>query len=350
MVGCDAGRAEPAAGDLDRGGMVAQEVVVRACRGDDRTQLGLGLGGRLAEAHAIASVGGDPVEHGRCPLPALDDADDRRVRQPHHRHQRIGLGVVPTRLVGLERPAEHEQLVECRDTFPPLRGVSCPPGDGQPEGDRAGVRDDDVEVRGLGDDRHVTGNAGADRGQRPLPAVLFGRHEGDDQLTSQPIQVTGRPERPDRGQDRRHAALHVACAAAIQRSVPDLRAPRIGRPGRRVAGRDDIEVPRQHEPPPARPAGATDHDRERGPRHLLAGPVRVRADRLERRRQDLDGQPELTQHVRGPGHHGLLRTGDARDPDERRQIRDEPVTVDSGRPGISHGGSAGSCRSARPSR
>ena len=45
------------------------------------------------------------------------------------------------------------------------------------EGEGTGVGGDEPPARRLGDDRHVTGDAGPDRRERPLPAVLLGRHE-----------------------------------------------------------------------------------------------------------------------------------------------------------------------------
>ena len=68
---------------------------------------------------------------------------------------------------------------------------------------------------------------------------------------------------------------------------------------------------------------------------------------------DLDGQPEVAERVGGPGRDRLLGAGDARDPDERLEVRDQPVAIDPGAAApasVSHAGSAGSCRSARPSR
>ena len=81
--------------------------------------------------------------------------------------------------------------------------------------------------------------------------------DGTSATTSSPSSRSRSPraaERPDRRQDRGDAALHVAGAAAVQRAVADLAAPRIGRPRRRVAGRHDVEVARQDDPPPAGPA------------------------------------------------------------------------------------------------
>ena len=93
---------------------------------------------------------------------------------------------------------EHEQLVERRDALAPLRGVGRAARDGQPERDRAGVGDDDVEVRRLGDDREVAGDAGPDRGERALAAVLLGRHEGDDELAVEPLEVARGRRAPGR--------------------------------------------------------------------------------------------------------------------------------------------------------
>ena len=74
------------------------------------------------------------------------------------------------------------QVVERRHALAPLRRVGRATRDGQPERDRPGVGDDDVERRRLRDDRQVARRAGPDRGERPLAAVLLGRHERDEQL------------------------------------------------------------------------------------------------------------------------------------------------------------------------
>ena len=123
MVRRHARRPEPAAGDLDGRGVVAQERVGGTGRVDRGPELGLGLCGGLPEPHAVAAVGGHPVEHGRRPLPARDDADDRRIREAEGRHQRIRLSLVAARLVGRQRLAEHEQVVERGHALAPLRRV-----------------------------------------------------------------------------------------------------------------------------------------------------------------------------------------------------------------------------------
>ena len=235
--------------------------------------------GGLSEPDAVAAVGRDPVEDGRRPLPSSDDADDRRVRQAERGHQRVGLGLVAAGLVRLERPAEHEQLVERRDAFAALRCVRGPARNGQPERDRPGMGDDDVEIGRLGDDREVAGRAGPDRGQRPLPAVLLGRDEGDEELAVQPLQVAGRRRAPGsrRGSRRRR---------------PSCRTPHGRRPRRRGSRRPTdptVQVagspggttsrcPDRITPPPAGPSDPPDDDRQRRPGHLLARPVRVGPD------------------------------------------------------------------------
>ena len=282
---------------------------------------------RLAKTDAVAAVGGDAVEHGRRPLPSPDDPDDGRVRQAERGHERIGLGLVPARFIRLERPAEHEQLVERRDPLAALRRMRGTTGHGQAEGDRAGMGDDDVEVRRLGDDREIAADAGPDGRQGALPAVLLGRYEDDRQRTLQTVEVARRCQRPDGGQDGRHAPLHVARAPAVQRTVADVAAPRIDRPRRGVARWHDVEVARQDESWSVAPAGPPDDDRQRRPRHLLAGPVRVPADVRERGRHDLDGEPQLAERRRGPGRDILLGAGHAPDPDQCPQVGDQPFAV-----------------------
>ena len=162
--------------------MVAQERVRRARGVDARPQVGLRVAPRLAELHAVAALGDDPVEDRRGPLPALDLADDRRVRQAEDRHQRIRLGGVAGGLVGLERADQRVQVVERGHALATDRGVRGAAGNGQPERDRAGVGDDDVEAGRLGDDRGVAGAAGPDRREHPLAAVLLGRDGDRDDL------------------------------------------------------------------------------------------------------------------------------------------------------------------------
>ena len=138
---------------------------------------------------------------------------------------------------------------------------------------------------------------GPDRGERPLAAVLLGRDERHDQLAVQPVEVAGRAERPDRGQDRRRR--RPSCRRRRDRTAAPSRisrAPRIGRPRGRVAGRDHVEVPGQDDPSPTAAPGPSDDDRQRGPRHLLARPVGVGADRGERSASTTStAQPEVAQ-------------------------------------------------------
>ena len=81
--------------------------------------------------------------------------------------------------------------------------------------------------------------------------------------------------------------------------------------------------------PPGRPTFPMTTGRS-GPRHLLPRPVGVHADGPRIRRDELDRQAETAQGVGGPVHDGLLGPGDARDPDERRQVGDERVAIDHG--------------------
>ena len=153
----------------------------------------------------------------------------------------------------------------------------------------------------------------------PCPPSSSDGHERDDAARpSRRSRSPARAERPDRGQDRRDAALHVAGAAAVERAIADLAGPRIGRPGRRVARRDDVEVAGQDRSagPPARPGPPDDH----GQRRSAASPrraSRVGPDRSRVRRDRLDRETRGRQGLRGPRRDRLLGPGDARDPDER---------------------------------
>ena len=129
-------------------GMVAQERVGGAGRVDARPQVRLRVPPRLAEPHAVAALGDDPVEDRRGPLPSLDLADDRRVRQPEGGHQRIGLGGVAARSRRPRGPRISVYRLSSAETpSRRTRGVGGAARDGQPERDRAGVGDDDVEAR-----------------------------------------------------------------------------------------------------------------------------------------------------------------------------------------------------------
>ena len=46
----------------------------------------------------------------------------------------------------------------------------------------------------------------------------------------------------------------------------------------------------------------------------------------------LDGQADAAQRRRRPDGHGLLRSGDARDPDQLAQVRNQPISIDRPRP------------------
>ena len=265
--------------------MVAQERVRGAGRVDGRPQVRLRVPPRLPELHAVATLGDDAIEHRRGPLPSLDLADDRRVRQPESRHERIGLRGVARGLVRLEGADQRVEVVERGDTLATNGRVRRSTRDGESERDRAGMGDDDVEARRLRDHRGIARAAGPDRGEHPLAAVLL-RRDGDRQhLAVEGIRGPRGDERSQRGEDRHDAALHVARPAPVHRAVPDLAAPRIGRPGGGIARRDDVDVPDEEEPPPARPgrcgrsrpaatSAASRRPGSRGPRRTPQDPSR----------------------------------------------------------------------------
>ena len=171
--------------------MLAQERIRGVGGVDAGPQVGLRVAPRLAELDPVAALGDDPVEDRRRPLPALDLADDRRVRQAEDGHQRVGLGGVAGGLVGLERADQRVQVVERGHALAADAGVGGAARDGEPERDRAGVGDHDVEARRLGDDRHVAGDAGADRREHALAAVLLRRHGDCDDLALERVRGAG---------------------------------------------------------------------------------------------------------------------------------------------------------------
>ena len=153
--------------------------------------------------------------------------------------------------------------------------------------------------------------------------------DGTNATTSSPSSRASDPvtrERPHRAEDR--GARRPSCRTAPRPysvAVADLAAPGVRGPGRGVARRHDVDVPDEDEPPAARPPEPPDDDRQRRPRHLLAGPVRVRrGSSAGSGLEHLDGQPERRRAgPRARAWIALLVAGDARDPDERREVRDE---------------------------
>ena len=252
---------------------------------------------------------------------------------------------------------------------PSRRTEACAarPGHGEPERDRAGMGDDDLEARRLGDDRHVAGHARADRGEHALATVLLRGHAGDENLAVEPLREArvARAPGPRRGSTRRRPSCRRRRGrTADRRPAPTdhgSSVPRRGvaRPARRPRAHE-------HDPPAAGPAQPAEHDRQPVARHLLAGPVRVaRGPRPGPARGAPPRHPTSASSV---GHQVLDRAlvaGDARDPNEPRQRVDRPARVDRrsrllrdpilaparASPGASHrAGSAGSCTSGRRSR
>ena len=366
MVRRHARRPEPPAGDLHGRWMVPQERIPGARGRDARAQLSLRLGRRLAQSDTVSTVGRDPIEDGRRPLATPHHPDDRRVRQSQRRHQRIHLGGVAVRLVDLERLGDDEQVVQRRYALAALRGVGGATGDREPKRDGAGVGDHDIQVGRFGDDREVRDGAGSDRGQRALPSVLLRRYEHDHQFPIKVPEGAARLECADGSEDGRDTALHVTGAATIESTVADVARPRVRGPRGRIARRHHVEVSGQDDPPTADAPGSADDHRQRRSRHLLAGPVGVRPDGLRIRGDQLHGEAHIAQGLGSPLGDRFLRPGDRWDPDERLEILHHAFTIDDRRDrgevrgagrhvrrvaeGVSHGGSAGSCRWARRSR
>ena len=191
-----------------------------------------------------------------------------------------------------------------------------------------GVGDDDLEAGRLGDDRHVARRAGADRGEHALAAVLLGRHAGDENLALEPVLEARVADGADRRQDRRDPALHVAGAAAVQPVAVDRRRPRVLRPRREIADRHDVDVPDEHDPPPAGPASRprTIGSRSRG----ISSPGQSGSSRTAAgiRLEPLDAAADLGEQRRHAVLDRALVAGDARDPDDVGQRIDRPAGLD----------------------
>ena len=136
-------------------------------------------------------------------------------------------------------------------------------------------------------------DAGADRGEHALAAVLLGRHAGDEDLALEPVGEARRRRAPEprRGSRRRRPS----CRTRRARRGDRRRArPAHGswRPRRGIADRHDVDVADEHDPPPARPPEPPEDDRQPVARHLVAGPVgigaglgRIRLEPLDARRR-----------------------------------------------------------------
>ena len=191
--------------------------------------------------------------------------------------------------------------------------------------------DDDVEVRRLRDDAQVAGRPGADRRQRPLPAVLLGRHERHQELALEPVQgARSRPARARRpGWRRRRPSCRMRPRpwSWPSRTSPDQGSPVqvAGSP----AGTTSTCPDSTSRLPPGRPTRpmTTGSDVRAD---LLARPVRVPADRGGVGVEDLHRQAERLEPVGEPGLDRVLVARDAPDPDQRGQLLRERHDVDGG--------------------
>ncbi len=309
-------------------GMVAQERVRGARRGDARAQLRLGVGRPLAEPHPVPAVGGRPGRarsrptRRRPPCPRSSGTADRGRSSADRSRRRCGSPRRPR--------ARAAGRTGCRGRTPPHVAATRGPRD--PGTVRRNVMapawaTTTSRFEGSVMTARSAGRAGADGSERALAAVLLGRDQHDEDLAVEGVEAGRRDQRPDGGEDRRHAALHVARAASDRPAVADLGAPRVDGPRAGIAGRDDVEMPGQDDPPPARTAAPPEHDRQRRPRHLLAGPVRVVPDR----RPDPGARPRPPGPA-PPAHRRPRRPRPPRipsrsGPDERLQVGQQPVAV-----------------------
>ena len=140
-------------------------------------------------------------------------------------------------LVGLEREVEPDVAVERRAAGEPQRGVGGAAAHGGAEGQRAGLRAHDLEVRRLGDQAGVEGGVALERGERAEPAVLLGgdREQHDLGVDAARLQLGQRVQRRD------DAALHVDRPAAVDVAVLDHARPRPV-PPRLAALGDHVDV------------------------------------------------------------------------------------------------------------
>ena len=164
---------------------------------------------------------------------------------------------------------------------PSRRWAACAatPGHHALEGQRAGLRADDVEARRLGDQARVERGVALERGERAEAAVLLGGHRHEHDVGR---RAAGAGHLGQRVQRRDHRALHVDAAAPVQPAVLQRARPRAVAPRRRPR-RDDVDVAAERQSRPARrgrrPSTVRPHSSPRA--RLLAGMVGVRPQRRE---------------------------------------------------------------------
>ncbi len=238
-----------------------------------------------------------------------------------------------SRLQAVERAMDRQVAIDRRDALRPEGRVGRDAVDLASERDRAGLRADDVEPGRLRDQARVPPVVLPQRGERPDPAVLLGgdRQEGrvdrpaSDRSAAAPRARAGRrPTRLSCPRPRGRGALRpgrlpttATRAATVQlrerprrrgRRWPDAGGQQPASaavlPGARRAGR---EAPSCAPPPP----GA------RCPRGPHPG----------RSWSSAASSPSATALSRRCSSAGALVTGDAGDPDERREIGSQLVRV-----------------------
>jgi DNA-binding Lrp family transcriptional regulator len=148
---------------------------------------------------------------------------------------------------------------------------------GDVEGERQGTggAGDQRPAGRLGDHAGVPGVPAAERAERAEPAVLLADHQVQGQPAAQPDPRLA--DRPDGGEVRHHAGLHVARAAGVDPPVPQRRLEGGRAPVSEISGRDDVHVTLQHErrhgglarvgahePPGLRPGGLRAREPGRG--------------------------------------------------------------------------------------
>ena len=183
---------------------------------------GAGVVERGAERDADAALDDDAVGDGARPLAAVDPPDAERIGQRERLHGGMRDVAVERALVRLQREVRRDVAVERGAALEPHRGVGGAAAHGGPEGQRAGLRADDVEARGLRDQAGVEGGVALERGERAEAAVLLRGDGLQDDRRRGLGRVAQRQQRVQRGGDRRPSCRPSRGRAASRpRSRPD---------------------------------------------------------------------------------------------------------------------------------
>jgi hypothetical protein len=307
------------------------------------------LGDVLAHPHRRAALEAQAIGHAARPLAGLEPTDEQRIGKLERAHELVLDPRVERALVLGQRRVHGQVAVDGRHALEAMGRVRGHARHHPLEGQRAGLRADDVEARRLGDQAPIEGGVALQRGEGAEPAVLLGADGHEHELLPRPA---GGGHGGQRVQGRDDRALHVHAAAAVEHPVGHGARPRSAVAPFRAAGRDDVDVPAHRQPP--RPAAG--HGDGQPPefvaRRLLAGVVGMPSQRGEIVAMEVGPQAQPAGQLAEALERGALVAGRAGDLDERGGVARQRRRVEGGER-LLHGAAssgAGSSETCSPAR